>query len=318
MEGVSLLNFLDAPFMVIDPDGRAIYVNPSFEKRFCPDGEKVEGQPLVTLFEGGGREAILKAVADVCEKGTTVRFRMREGSRGFLGLASPIEAPGAEAGRVGVVILLNDEPAIDAKLQAVHREIDEPLDEAMTCLEQLIDQTGGRRNELFRSAVERGMAALVRAKKWTDELDVALGGRSERVSIDARFDPVRLIHDVGARVADATGDSGVTLDLLVPAQLPGAVGDGDVLEAALVRLLRLRMAKAEPGTAVTLAARTLGSGAQRALLVTVVDRPRTVDDEPDEREPRSLCEAVSPHGGRVHTVRRGRAGRATSLRLPLA
>ena len=123
MDGVSLLNFLDAPFMVIDPEGRIIYVNPSYEQRFCPEGEKVEGQPLVTLFEGGGREAILKAVADVCAEGTTTRFRMREGTRGYLGLASPIEAPGAEAGRVGVVILLNDEPAIDAKLQAVHREI---------------------------------------------------------------------------------------------------------------------------------------------------------------------------------------------------
>ena len=317
MDGVSLLNFLDAPFMVIDPEGRVIYVNPAFEKRFCPDGEAVEGQPLVLLFEGGGREAILQAVADVCSEGATVRFRMREGSRGYLGLASPIEAPGAEAGRVGVVILLNDEPAIDAKLQAVHREIQEPLDEATSCLDQLIDQTGGRRNEVFRGAVERGMAALVRAKKWSDELDVALGGRADRVTIDARFDPVRLIHDVGARVSDAQGEADVSLDLLVPAQLPGATGDGDVLEAALVRLLRLRMATAEPGSAVTLAARTVGRDDRSALLVTVVDRPRIVD-EGDESEPRSLCEAVTPHGGRVHTVRRARAGRATSLRLPLA
>jgi hypothetical protein len=317
MDGVSLLDFLDAPFLVIDPEGRVVYVNPAFELRFCPGGEKVQGAALVALFEGGGREAMLQAVADVCSKGTTVRFRMREGSRGYLGLASPIEAPEGAA-RVGAVILLYDEPAIDAKLQAVHREIQEPLDEAMGCLDQLIDQTGGRRNEVFRSAVERGMAALVRAKKWSHEMSAALDGRLDRTALDARFDPVRLIHDVGARVSDALVGSSVSLDLLVPAQLPATRGDGDVLEAALVRLMRLRAATAEPGSTVTLAARAVGAEGRRAMLITVVDRPRAVDEDADEREPRSLCEAVQPHGGRVHTVRRARAGRATSLRLPLA
>jgi hypothetical protein len=318
MDGVSLLNFLDTPFLVGDPDGRVVYVNSAFERRFCPDGEEVQGQQLAMLFEGGGREALLNAVAEVCNNGQTYRFRMREDERGYLGVVSPIEASGgASTDRVGVVILLMDEAAIDAKLQAVHREIQEPLDEGVACLEQLIDQTGGRRNELFRGVVERGMAALMRAKKWSDELDSALGGRSGRNAFDLSLDPVRVVTEVHLRVADWFESAGIGLDLLAPAQLPAAMGDPDVLEAALVRLLRLRLATAAPGSTLTLTARTMGIGENRAMLFTVVDRPRSADEDGEEREPRSLCEAVAPHGGRVHTVRLPRAGRATAIRLPL-
>lgn len=317
MDGVSLLSFLDAPFLVIDPDGRVVYANPAFDLRFSPGGESVQGEELVSLFEGGGREAMLLAVADVCRQGASTRFRMREDTRGYLGLASPIEAPDAAAGRVGVVVLLVDEPAIDAKLQAVHREIQEPLEETMASLEQLIDQTGGRRNEAFRGAVERGMAAVVRAKKWSDELDAALSSRQGNSAMDVQLEPVRLIRAIGTRVSEDFESAGVGLDLLVPAELPATRGDGDVLEAALVRLLRLRMATAEAGSALTLAARTMGAEDRRSLLITVVDSPRGSGEEEAE-EPKSLSEAVAPHGGRVHTVRIPCAGRATSLRLPLA
>lgn len=319
MDGVSLLNFIEAPCLVGDPEGRVVYVNDAFGRRFCGDGAEVQGAELVSLFEGGAREAILNAVAEVCAGGQTARFRLREGERGYLGLCSPIDAPGEASGdRVGVVILLVDEPAIDAKLQAVQREIQEPLDEALSCLEQLIDQTGGRRNEVFRGAVERGLAALTRARKWSDELQAALAGRSGHVAHDARLDPVRLVHEVASRLEDSVGRSGLRLEVLVPAQLPPARGDAAVLEAALVRLLRLRVATADPTGPLTLSARTMGVGDRRAILISIVDRPRGSDEDAEEREPQSVAEAITPHGGRVHIVRIARAGRATSLRLPLA
>jgi hypothetical protein len=319
MEGFSLLSFLDAPCLVIDPEGRVVCVNPAFERRFGSVGASVLGVELASFFEGGGREILLQAVADVCANGVSTRFRMREENRGLLGLASPIEAPDAPADRVGVVILLIDEPALDVDLQALQREIHEPLDEAIFCLEQLIEQTVGRSNEALRVAVERGMAAVVRAQKWSGELEDALNGRSGRDAVDARLDPVGLIHAVGARVSDALEEAGLGFDLLVPVQLPPARGDGNVLEAALVRLLRLRVATAAPGSALMLAARTMGAEGHRALLVTVVDRPRNAGEEDGEGlEPRSLCEAVAAYGGQVHTARIPQAGRATCLRLPLA
>ena len=81
----SLLNFLDAPLMIGDPEGRVIWVNPAFEQTFTCDGEYVRGQALAALFDGGGREAVLGAVAEVCTRGETVRFRLKKDDVGFLG-----------------------------------------------------------------------------------------------------------------------------------------------------------------------------------------------------------------------------------------
>ena len=89
--GASLLDFLDEPVLVGDPEGRVIYANPAFEESF-EFGPSARGMSFAQLFEGGGREAFLQAVAQVCETGETVRFRLREEGRGYIGVASPIEA----------------------------------------------------------------------------------------------------------------------------------------------------------------------------------------------------------------------------------
>ena len=80
-DGASLLNFLDAPVVVGDPEGRVIFVNPAFEECFA-FGAQAPGMPFAELFQGGGREAFLMAVAQVCQTGETVRFRLREEGRG--------------------------------------------------------------------------------------------------------------------------------------------------------------------------------------------------------------------------------------------
>jgi PAS domain S-box-containing protein len=321
-DGVSLISFLDAPFLVGDPEGRIVYVNPAFERRFASGDDELLGCEMAALFAGGGREALLAAVAQVCENGETARFRMREDGKGYVGVCSPIEAAAKTPGdRVGVVVLLCDEPEIDARLLAVQQEIQEPLDEALGCLDQMIEQTGGRRNESFRSAVERGLGAVARARKWSDELTAVLKGRPGNVAADATLDPVRLLRQAAVRVGPQFAEAGIGLNLLVPAQLPMARGDEDMLEMALVRLLRVRMAKAEPSSTLTLAARPMGRDALRAILISVVDHPRRSSqgkDEADEREPRSLCDAVELLGGRVHTVNIPDAGRATAVRLPIA
>lgn len=319
MDGASLLNFLDAPFLVGDPDGWIVYANPAFARCFASSRGNIVGTEMAAVFSGGGREAMLNAVARVCEQGDTVRFRLREEGRGFLGLASPINSPAddvaADSDRLGVVILLLDEPEMDARLASVQHEIHEPLEEALGCLEQLIEQTGGRRDEAFRAAAERGAAALVRARKWAIELTAALEGRPQKTS-DELLDPARVLRQAAARVADQFEETGIGFDVLVPAQLPMAPGDGERLETALVRLLALRMTEAQPGSAVMLSGRTMGA---EGVLISVVDRGRSgeQEEEGDDREPRSLCEAVEPLGGLVHTVTIPAAGRVTAVRLPL-
>ena len=63
----SLLSYLDAPIVVGDPDGRAVYVNPAFEERFPRAGKSALGLPLAELFDGGAREAVLRGVVTACE-----------------------------------------------------------------------------------------------------------------------------------------------------------------------------------------------------------------------------------------------------------
>jgi len=316
----SLLNFLDAPIVVGDPEGRVIYVNPSFERNFCKSGGEVRGEPLAMLFGGGGREAILQAVADVCARGETVRFRLREDGAGYLGVASPIET---ETDRVGVVILLTLEPATDERLLVYQSEIAEPLEEAQQCFEEILEQTGGRRSEQHRVAVERGIGAVDRARKWSDELHSALCGRTGATGGGTSLDPVRVVRLVASRLADDFESSDVELQLLLPAQLPMASGEAAMLETALVRLIRHRLADAPPGGCVTLSARRTFDSHVAGLLFSVIDHPEPQSDPlagaaGSEPEPRMVRATVAALGGRVCTLEVASVGRVTSIFVSLA
>jgi nitrogen-specific signal transduction histidine kinase len=169
----SLLDFLDAPVLVGDPDGRTVYANPAFEDAFHRSPESIRGHALAELFEGGGREAMLRAVAEVCGGSGPIRFRLRESQVGYSALASPIEA---DQGRVGVLILLTEEQHA-AELGAVsRRDLEEPVDELGRCLEALgrelrdddrfatLLEDAGRALDWLRKRSEGGRAAPIRSR----------------------------------------------------------------------------------------------------------------------------------------------------------
>ncbi len=313
----SLLNFLDAPLMIGDPDGRVIWVNPAFERTFDCSGEAVRGQPLAMLFDGGGREAVLSAVAEVCSRSETVRFKLRKDGTGFLGVCSPIEA---EGGSVGVVILLTIEPDTDERLLAFQAEIAEPLDEAVHILDELMEQTGGRRAERYRVLVERGLGALHRAQKWSDELKGALSGQRSSRS-QGSVDPVKVVRNVAHHVLEDGGHAGPKLYLLVPSSLPDVLGDATMLETALLRLVRSRGIEAGSEAWLSLSARAAGHGADRRVYFSVVDRcfedPVSTGAE-HEPEPKLVRAAVSALGGEILTWTEPQMGRVTTISLPIA
>lgn len=319
----SLLNFLGAPIVVGDPEGNVIYLNPAFERAFGRAARQSLRMPLAQLFEGGGREAILRAVAQVCARGETVRFKLKEGSAAYLGLASPIEA---DDDRVGVVILLTDEPAVDERLLAFQGEIGEPIEEAVQALDELLEQTGGRRAERYRALVERGLAALERARKWNDEMHRMLCGRGRDASVDASLDPVRVVRQVVGRLATELEDTPITLRLLAPARLLPARGDAAMLETALTRLVRHRAAEPQQGDVITLSARARGEGEQAKLVFSVVDRPGTPvretagegAGEAADPEPRAVRATVAALGGRLRTLDDPVIGRVTTIELAAA
>ena len=168
------MDFVDAPVLVGDPDGRAVYVNPAFERDFKVSKSRLTGVPLAGLFEGGAREAVLAAVAGICRGSPRERFRLREGGKGFEAMASPVEV---EGGRVGVVILLFEEPSEDGLLRSFRRELQEPLDEVTQCLVAFSSQTGERRSERYRIMIAEALRAIERMRKWSEQMAAELGGQ---------------------------------------------------------------------------------------------------------------------------------------------
>ena len=171
----SLMDFVDSPVLVGDPEGRAVYVNPAFERDFHASKASIAGVPLAGLFEGGARESVLAAVAGICGGSARERFRLREGGMGFEALASPVEV---EVGRVGVVILLFEEPN-DEGLKSFRREVQEPLDELAACLVAFSSQTGDRRAHRYRIMIAEGLRAIERMRKWAESVAGDLGPSRE-------------------------------------------------------------------------------------------------------------------------------------------
>ena len=170
----SLLDFIQAPVMVGDPDGRVVYVNPAFESDFLVPLEEVAGQPVANLFAGGGREAVLHAVAKVCDsqsENDTERFSLLVDDRGYKAIASAVQA---EGGRVGVILLLVRESAGEARLHSFRRELQEPLEELTACLSTVAEHATGPDAQVQRVAIADGVRALDRVRKWADSVAASL------------------------------------------------------------------------------------------------------------------------------------------------
>ena len=94
---------------------------------------------MASLFEGGPREAVLRAVAEVCGGAGSSRFKLLEGDLGYTAVASPISS---DENRIGVVILLREEPASGRRISKCAKELQPPLDELTRCLGKLSGRRG--------------------------------------------------------------------------------------------------------------------------------------------------------------------------------
>jgi PAS domain S-box-containing protein len=310
----SLLSFLDAPVVVGDPEGSAVYVNPAFQSRFGITAEAARGRSLAELFEGGGREAVLHAVAEVCEYGESLRFRVRENGVGFAAVASPIVA---EDARVGVVILLKEEVEGIERLLSLHREIQDPIDELSHSLEMLLEQTGGRRDARYRSFVEASLRALTRLRKWSDELRAVLSGAPGAALECESFDPAEVVRRVAERAVGRIGDAETTVELLAARSLPAVRGDEARLESVLMRIVQDRLEQDQPPSALFIGARTTGTDAAAAVVVSVTEHWANGGCTASSSEPPVVKESVAAMAGVLHTTIDPQLGRTTLLRLPL-
>ncbi len=311
----SLLTYVDTPIVVGDPDGRVAYVNPAFEKGFSVRLENVVGQPLANLFDGGARESVLGSVAEACQQGETVRFRIRQDGTGFGATASPIVAADS---RVGVVVLFVELAATDERSLAVCRQMIECLDDLDRLLDEMLQQTSEPRSERHRVVIEDGAYALARARKWSGELLGLIAGKSDGTAPRDRFDPVAILRDAVAQARPEFDGDGLSLELVVPAQLPALRGDSGCLERALSLLMRIHRLGADYASTVTIAARVTGRGDEAAVVISVVGGGEVEGDASEGDASSTVRKLVEEIGGEVRISDAPLGGRATAIRLIVA
>jgi PAS domain S-box-containing protein len=307
----SLLNYLDAPIVVGDPDGRTAYVNPAFEESFSVRSEEVTGNPLANLFEGGAREAVLRGVAEACERGENVRFRIRQGNGGFSAVASPIVA---EDSQVGVVILMVETAAYDERFQSLYREVVQPLDALVEALGDVLVQIRGQRAEYYRSVIEDGIHALGRIRDWSDEkFNLLSGAPRPSPEAGASFDVAPVVRAAGEQMGNEFTERGVKLEVRPAYGLPPVAGESVCLEQALVHLLRKRLEIAPESASVTLSTRRLDAD---GVLISIVDAAPSGESGADvDVEPELVLELVRDLGGTIRTSIDPIAGRTTAIQL---
>ena len=302
----SLLSHLDAPIVVGDPDGNAVYLNPAFEDRF---GRCTLGVPLAELFEGGARESVLRAVVSACHQGQTARFRVREGEVGFSGVASPIVAAGEQ---VGVVILLKEEVEGIERLLAIQREIQGPMDEIGSVLEMLFEETGGRRSPHNRALVEDAQRAFLRLRKWSDEMQALVAGAPAPEA--ETFDPAPALREIARRARRLAETRRIAVELLIPASPPALTGDEGRFVEGILRLVEARLEQDPAPACLTLSFRVAGRAEQRSMLVGLSEQGGSALEGKFEDAPVTL-EALASLGAETRSFWHPRAGRTTLLRF---
>ena len=308
----SLLSYLDAPIVVGDPEGRAVYVNPAFAQRFPRAGAQALGLPLAELFDGGAREAVLRGVRSACDQCETARFRLRAGDVSYSAVASPIRTSGQA---VGVVILFKEEVGAVERLLQLQREMQGALDELSGTLDTLVEQTGGRRNPQHRALVEDGVRAVTRLRKWSEEMQGVLAGRPVTAAVD-RIVVADLLRRLGERAGRLGAADGVAITMLLPGSLPELHGDEARIASALQRMVEARLAATPKPDRLTIGARLVGKTKDRALLVSFAELrgggfPAPLADSA------VVLEELGEIGATRHGVASERLGRCTVVRFPL-
>lgn len=314
MSDAALIDHMDAPILVGDPDANAVHMNPAFEQSFGVDGQLSLGTPLSELFEGGAREAMLGAVASACGQGRSVRCRIREGGIGWCALISPIQSQGEQ---VGVVVLLTEEQSGGERLMGLRREIETPVDEVAVSLETLLEETGGRRNPGHRARLEDALRSLERLRKCLDEMSIVLAGKQPEARREP-FDPARVVRQVADAACEKAGERGTELQLLAPTTLDGFPGDGVGLEAALRALVDARLAAPQAPARITLGVRRLDDAEGGALVVSLSEKPCGSAFEGPFLDDPGVADRLLALGAQVHAYAHPRLGRTTVLCLPPA
>jgi hypothetical protein len=252
-------------------------------------------------------------VVAACEERATARFRIRACDVGYAAVASPIETSGQA---VGVVILFKEELGDAERLLQIQREMQSALDELGGTLDALLEQTGGRRNPQHRALVEDGVRAVMRMRKWSEEMEAAVAGRPSAQSTD-RIAPADLLKRVAERASRLAEGVGSSVALLSPGTLPELVADEGRLSSLLHRMVEARLEAESPPEILTIGARLAGKSSERALILSLTEL-RSGGYPAAFQDIALVDEALGALGAKRHSFTSANLGRTTIVRIPLA
>jgi len=190
------------------------------------------------------------------------------------------------------------------------------MDELSMTLQQLLEETGGRRNPGHRAKLEQALRELSRVRKGTDEMAAVLVGRSDSLPQEP-YDPSRVVRLVAESVAARAEARGVALQLLAPAQIDGVTGDGSALESALRNMVEARILADSPPSRITVAVRRLGPADGEAVLLSISEKPAEGDFEVLFSERPIVQETLAGLDAELHAMNQPGLGRTTIIRLPV-
>ena len=224
--------------VVLDKNGSALYANPFFLKSFAVDGG-VEGKSVSEFIKN---ESLLKSVEAFLKKrgGSSEDIEIADGARHFSVHIVPIK----DKADFSLILFLQDITE-EKKVETIKRdfvanvshELRTPLASIKGYSETLLDGGMDDRKTLaeFLRVIDRH---ATRMSRLIDDLLVLSRLESHQMTIVAApIDLGELVSSTVKGFDKQARDKGITLSVLVPEDLPKALGDRDRLEQVMVNLL---------------------------------------------------------------------------------
>lgn len=224
--------------VVLDKNGSALYANPFFLKSFPVDGG-VEGKSVSECVKS---ERLLKSVEAFLKKrgGASEDIEIAEGTRFFSVHIVPIKDKADFS-----LILFFEDITEEKRVETIKRdfvanvshELRTPLASIKGYSETLLDGGMDDRDTLaeFLRVIDRH---ATRMSRLIDDLLVLSRLESHQMTIVASpIDLGELVSSTVKGFDKQARDKGISLSVIVPDELPNALGDRDRLEQVMVNLL---------------------------------------------------------------------------------
>jgi len=224
--------------VVLDKNGSALYANPFFLKSFAVDGG-VEGKSVSEFIKN---ESLLKSVEVFLKKrgGSSEDIEIADGARHFSVHIVPIK----DKADFSLILFLQDITE-EKKVETIKRdfvanvshELRTPLASIKGYSETLLDGGMDDRKTLaeFLRVIDRH---ATRMSRLIDDLLVLSRLESHQMTIVAApIDLGELVFSTVKGFDKQARDKGISLSVIVPEDLPKALGDRDRLEQVMVNLL---------------------------------------------------------------------------------